>query len=120
MKKGTPSLVSHTGVPAERKAELKADFALNDARDMKLGLQAYLRWLHRDDDPAQRLCQAGTPAWVMHAEKGGDGGLTPHERAVFEACPSVRVVTVPGKVFLLPNDVPGRIADLVVEAMAAA
>ena len=30
-----------------------------------------LRWLHRDDDPARRLCEAGMPAWVVHAEKGG-------------------------------------------------
>ena len=82
-------------------------------------MQAYLRWLHRGDDPARRLCEAGVPAWVVHAEKHGDGGLTPHERAVLEACPQVRVVTLPGKVFFIPNEVPGRIAELIVEALAA-
>lgn len=112
-------LVKGTPLPPERQAALKADFALNDTRDMKLGLQAYLRWLHRDDDPARRLCEAGTPAWVVHAEKG-DGGLTDHERAVLEACPGVHVVTVPGNVFLLPNEVPERIADVILETMAAA
>ena len=56
---------------------------------------------------------------MVHAEKG-DGGLTRHERAVLEACPRVRVVTVPGKVFLLPNEVPERIADAIVQALAEA
>jgi hypothetical protein len=56
---------------------------------------------------------------VVHAEKG-DGALTQHERAVLEACPRVRVVTVPGKVFLLPNEVPERIADVTVQALAEA
>ena len=56
---------------------------------------------------------------MVHAEKG-DGGLTTHERAVLEACPQVRVVTVPGEVFFLPNEVPERIADVIVQALAAA
>ncbi len=46
--------------------------------------------------------------------------MTQHERSVLDACPQVRVVTVPGKVFFLPNEVPGRIADLIVEALAEA
>ena len=48
---------------------------------------------------------AKPPAWVVHAEKG-DGGLTEHEREVLEACPHVRVVTLPGTVFFLPNEAP--------------
>lgn len=119
LKKGAPSMVKRAAVPPERQAQLRADFARNNTRDMRRGLQAYLRWLRRDDDPARRLCEAGTPAWVVHAEKG-DGGLTPHERAVLEACPRARVVTVPGQVFFLPNEVPGRIADVIVEALAEA
>ena len=89
-------------MPPERQAELQADFARNNTHDMLLGLQAYLRWLHRDDDPARRLCETDVPAWVVHAEKG-DGALTEHERAVFEACPDVRVVTIPGRVFVSPE-----------------
>jgi len=119
LKKGAPSLVKSAAIPPERQAQLKADFALNDTRDMRRGLQAYLRWPHRDDDPARRLCEAAVPAWVLHAEKG-DGALTQHERAVLEACPRVQVVTVPGKVFLLPNEIPERIADVTVQALAEA
>jgi hypothetical protein len=59
------------------------------------------------------------PAWVVHAEKG-DGGLTQPERAVLEGCPHVRVVTVPGQVYFLPNEVPERMADVIVQAVAEA
>ena len=116
LRKGAESIVKHAPVLPQRQAQLRADFARNDTNDIRRGLQAYLRWLHRNDDPARRLCEAGPPAWVLHAEKG-DGGLTQHERAVLEACPRVRVVTVPGHVFFLPNEVPQRIADVIVQAL---
>ncbi len=98
LKKGVPAMMKKAELPPDRKEALKADFALNNPRDMRLGLQAYLRWLKRDDDRARRLCEAGVPAWVLHAEKG-DGALTEHERDVLEGCPHVRVVTLPGEVF---------------------
>jgi pimeloyl-ACP methyl ester carboxylesterase len=116
MKKGAASMVKKAAVPPERQAELKSDFAANDLQDTKETLRAYMTWLAADDDRARRLCETGLPVWVMHAEKG-DGGLTPHERAVLEACPNAHLVTIPGHVFFLPNDVPGTIADLIVEAV---
>jgi pimeloyl-ACP methyl ester carboxylesterase len=119
LKKGAPSMVKRAPLPPERQAQLREDFARNNTRDMRRGLQAYLRWLRRDDDPAQRLCDAGVPAWVVHAEKG-DGGLTQHERAVLEACPHVHIVTLPGHVFFLPNEVPERIADVIAKALEEA
>jgi pimeloyl-ACP methyl ester carboxylesterase len=119
LKKGAGSMVKHAAVPPEPKAQLLADFARNNTSDMRRGLHAYLRWLHRDDDPARRLCETDVPAWVVHAEKG-DGALTQRERAVLEACPHVRVVTIPGQVFFLPNEVPERIAELIVEGLAEA
>lgn len=119
LKKGAASMVKHASLPPDRQAQLRADFARNNTRDMRRGLQAYLDWLRRDDDPARRLCEAGVPTWVVHAEKG-DGGLTQHERAVLEACPQVRVVTLPGQVFFLPNEAPERIADVIVQALAEA
>ena len=118
LKKGAGAMVKKAELPPDRKEALKADFALNNPRDMRVGLQAYLSWLKRDDDPARRLCEAGVPAWVVHAEKG-DGGLTQHERDILEDCPQVRVVTLPGEVFFLPNEAPKAIADVVAEAVAA-
>lgn len=118
LKKGAASMVKKAAVSPERQAELKADFARNNAADVRKALWAYVRWLRRDDDPARRLCETGVPVWVVHAEKG-DGGLTSHERSVLEACPQVHLVTIPGHVFFLPNDVPRRIADVIVEAMTS-
>jgi pimeloyl-ACP methyl ester carboxylesterase len=117
LKKGAASMVKNAKVSPERQAELKADFARNDPQDLKEALRAYRRWLSRDDDPARLLCETDNPVWVVHAEKG-DGGLTPHEREVLEACPRVHVVTIPGHVFFLPNDVPDRIADVLVDAVS--
>ena len=119
LKNGAASMVKHAPVPPERRVQLREDFARNNTRDVRRALRAYLRWLHRDDDPVRRLCDAGVAAWVMHAEKG-DGGLTAHERAVLETCSRVRVVTVPGQVFFIPNEVPARIAAVIVEALADA
>jgi pimeloyl-ACP methyl ester carboxylesterase len=117
LKKGAASMVKQAAVPPDRRAELQADFARNNAHDVRQALRAYLQWLHRGDDPARRLCEADVSAWVIHAEKG-DGDLTDHEREVLEACPHIQVVTLPGKVFFLPNDAPERIADVIMEAIA--
>jgi len=55
----------------------------------------------------------------VHAEKG-DGGLTDDERRTLEACPHAHLVTIPGSVLFSPNEVPGQIADTIVEAVSHA
>jgi hypothetical protein len=42
------------------------------------------------------------------------------ERRTLEACPHVRLVTIPGHVFFLPNEVPEPIAAVIVEAAGRA
>jgi pimeloyl-ACP methyl ester carboxylesterase len=118
LKLGAASMVKRIPVPPERQAELRADFGRNRAVDVRRGLHEYLRHLTRDADPARRLCEATPPIWVLHAEKG-DGGLTAHERSTLEKCPHVEVVSIPGEVFFLPNEVPARVAALIVDALAA-
>src|ERR1700729_3988084 len=66
-------------ISADRRAQLRADFRKNDPRAMREIFRGYLRYLGRYDSAAERLCDAGVPAWVVHAEKG-DGGLAPDER----------------------------------------
>jgi pimeloyl-ACP methyl ester carboxylesterase len=117
--KGAASMVKRVPVSTERQNELRDDFRRNDSRHTRRALREYVRWLHKYDDPAERLCRAGVPTWVVHAEKG-DGDLTDHERRVLEACPNVSLVTIPGAVFFLPNEVPDRIADCIVEAVRQA
>jgi pimeloyl-ACP methyl ester carboxylesterase len=100
----------------DRRAELLADFRKNDPRIMRRGLRAYLRYLDRYDLPAARLCDAGVPAWVVHAEKG-DGGLTTAERSALAACLRTTLVTIPGTSYFIPNEEPERVASLLVAAL---
>ena len=106
-------------VSADRRAQLRDDLRRNDPRAMREIFRSYLRYLGRYDSPAARLCDAGVPAWVVHAEKG-DGGLTPEERSTLEACSATTVVTIPGTSFFMPNDEPERVAGLLVEALGRA
>jgi pimeloyl-ACP methyl ester carboxylesterase len=115
---GAASMVKRIPASPERQAELREDFRRNRGRDMRLGLRAYLGWLQRSDGRVERLCGAGVPMWIVHAEKG-DGGLTDDERRALDACPHAHVVTVPGAVFFLPNEIPDRIAEILGEALDA-
>jgi pimeloyl-ACP methyl ester carboxylesterase len=117
MAKGAASMVRRMPVSAERQTELRDDFRKNNPQDMRRVLREYARWLHRHQDRATRLCQAGIATWIVHAEKG-DGGLTDDERSTLEACASTHVVTIPGSVFFLPVEAPQRMADIIGEAVA--
>ena len=110
-------MVKRIPVSPERQRELREDFGKNVPQDTRQGLTEYVRWLHRQQRPAQRLCEAGVPTWVVHAEKG-DGGLTDDERRALEACPNAQVITIPGSVFFLPNEVPDRIAEIILDAVS--
>jgi pimeloyl-ACP methyl ester carboxylesterase len=113
--KGAASMVKRIAAPPERLAELREDFRRNVPAHAMPALREYVQWLNRGDGRARRLCEAGVPMWIAHAEKG-DGGLTDEERRTLEACPHAHLVTIPGHVFFLPNEVPGAIAAVVLEA----
>jgi pimeloyl-ACP methyl ester carboxylesterase len=114
--KGAASMIKRVPVSAGRQAELREDFGKNVPQHVRQELREYMRWLRRHGRPAERLCQAGVPTWIVHAEKG-DGGLTDDERHTLEACPQAHLVTLPGAVFFMPNEAPGPIADVIVEAV---
>ncbi len=115
--KGAASMVKRVPASADRQAELRADFARNVPRDVRLGLREYVRWLNRGGDRAERLCDASVPTWIVHAEKG-DGGLTAAERHTLESCAHTRVVTMPGHVMFIPNEAPRQVAQHIVDALA--
>jgi pimeloyl-ACP methyl ester carboxylesterase len=110
------SMIKRAALPAERKRELQEDFHKNVPKDTMHALRGYVSWLNRQERPAERLCEAGIPTWMVHTEKG-DGGLTEDERATLEACPHTRVVTIPGNAFFLPIEEPARVADVIIEAL---
>jgi pimeloyl-ACP methyl ester carboxylesterase len=117
--KGAALMVKRIPVSAERQEELREDFRKNVPRHLMGTLREYVRWLHRGEGRAERLCQARLPTWIVHAEKG-DGDLTGDERRTLEACPNAHLVTIPGSVFFLPNEVPEQIAAVIAEAAGQA
>ena len=56
-------------------------------------------------------------ASVVHGERG-DGGVTDDERRTLEASPRIRVITLPGTSFFMPNEEPALVADLVAQGLA--
>jgi pimeloyl-ACP methyl ester carboxylesterase len=119
MLKMIPMAAKQARVPADRRAELIADLRKNDPAIMRRIFRGYFSYLGRHDAPAERLCEAGVPTWVVHAEKG-DGDLTDTERHALEQCPHATVITIPGTSFLIPNEEPERVAACLVEALSLA
>jgi pimeloyl-ACP methyl ester carboxylesterase len=101
--------------PKHREAMVAA-LRRNDARVLGRAIAEYVEYLGRHKMPAERLCQAGVPSWVVHAEKG-DGGLTDQERRTLEECPHVHVSTWPGTCYFLPDERPADVASLIAEAV---
>lgn len=115
-----PLMARSTKTTKVHKQELVEDLKMNTARDAVRVCSEYLDYIAADRDPVAELVASGHAAWVVHAEKHGDGGLTDDERATLEGAPNVTVVTVPGSVFLLPDEVPRQIAEVIATAVAHA
>lgn len=113
-----PLLARSAAMPGPHQRDLIEDLKQNRASDMARVSGEYLDYIAADRDYAARLASSGSPVWVVHAEKG-DGGLTDAERARLEAAANVSVVTVPGSVFLLPDEVPDQVAAVIARALAA-
>jgi pimeloyl-ACP methyl ester carboxylesterase len=114
----TGMMLKALALSPERKAELAADFRRNNPRVIRRLLREYVRYLGRHADSASRLCDAGVPSWIVHAEKG-DGGVTTDERRILEACPHATVVMIPGTSYLLPNEKQAQVAGIIATAVAA-
>lgn len=103
-------------LPQDRREVLAAEFRKNDPRIVRRAVRRYLQYLDQHGSVASRLCEADVPAWVVHGERG-DGGITDDERRTLEACPRIRVITLPGASYFTPNEEPALVAKLVVEAL---
>jgi pimeloyl-ACP methyl ester carboxylesterase len=101
------------------KRDLIEDFKQNRAGDAVRVAGVYLDYIAEDRDFAAQLATAGNPVWMVHAEKG-DGGLTSAERATLAAAPDVTLVTIPGSVFMLPDEVPHATAEVIATALSRA
>jgi pimeloyl-ACP methyl ester carboxylesterase len=114
-----PLMARSAKTPEVHKKELIEDFKQNRASDALPACVEYLDYIAEDRDFAAQLAACGTPVWVVHAEKG-DGGLTDAERATLQAAPNVTLVTIPGSVFLLPDEAPHETAAAIASALSQA
>ena len=114
-----PLMARSAKTTTAHKKELIEDFKQNRAGDSVLLCGEYLDYIAEDRDFAAELAASGNPVWVVHAEKG-DGGLTDLERATLDAAPNVTLVTIPGSVFLLPDEAPKETAAAIASALSQA
>ena len=114
-------LMARSAKTSERhKKDLIEDFKQNRAGDAVRVCGEYLDYIAADRNFAAELAASGSPVWVVHAEEKGDGGLTDAERATLEAAPNVTLVTIPGAVFLIPDEAPQRAAAVIADALKQA
>ena len=114
-------LMARSAKTSERhKKDLIEDFKQNRAGDAVRVCGEYLDYIAADRNFAAELAASGSPVWVVHAEEKGDGGLTDPERATLEAAPNVTLVTIPGAVFLIPDEAPQRTAAVIADALKQA
>jgi len=113
-----PLMIRSAKIPEPHKRELIEDLKQNKAGEAVRVSAKYLDYIAADRDYAGKLAASSIPAWVVHAEKGGDGGLTDAERATLESADNVTLVTVPGSVFLLPDEAPDQTAAVIATALS--
>ena len=81
-------MLRQSRIPAQRQAELLAEFKRNQPIELRKLIRAYLRDLGREPMIGDRLRALDVPVWIVHADKG-DGRLTTQERRSLEDCPTV-------------------------------
>jgi pimeloyl-ACP methyl ester carboxylesterase len=115
-----PLMARTAKTPGPHKRDLIEDLKQNKAGDSVRVSGTYLDYIAADRDYASELAASGSPVWIVHAEKKGDGGLTDLERATLEAAANVTLVTIPGSVFLLPDEAPEQTAAVIADALSKA
>lgn len=106
------------GLPAGRRDALIAELQKNDPRFLRRQTRSYLEYLDRHGSLAPRLCDSGVPVWVVFGDHD-DIGLTSEERRVLEQCPHVTLVVIPDAGHFALNQKPGRVAELVFDAVSS-
>ncbi|MHC3467640.1 alpha/beta fold hydrolase [Streptomyces sp. 7R007] len=104
-------------LPPERAEALLAGVRRNDWATCRRIVREYYAYLDRYPSLVDRLCATGVPVWVVRGDHD-EIGLRDAERRGLEACPQVRMVTVPDAGHLLLPEQPARVADVIAEAAA--
>jgi pimeloyl-ACP methyl ester carboxylesterase len=107
------------GVPDNRVEVLAAELHKNDPRFVRRNMHSVLRYYDRHGTLVPRLCRSGLRAWVVFGEND-DIRLQDAQRHELQSCPRIDLVTIPGTGHFTLNTHPGRIAELILEAISAA
>jgi pimeloyl-ACP methyl ester carboxylesterase len=105
-------------LPAHRAEALAADMAANDPATCRRIVRRYYEYLDRYPSLVPRLCEAAVPVWVVRGDHD-EIGLTDGERRGLEACPHVRMVTVPDAGHAVLVEQPARVAEVVMDSVAS-
>jgi len=102
-------------LPPERAQALADIMGGNDPANCRRIVCRYYAYLDRHRALVTRLCASGVPAWVVRGDHD-EIGLTDAERRELEACPQIRMVTVPDAGHLVLLDQPAHVAEVVLAA----
>jgi pimeloyl-ACP methyl ester carboxylesterase len=103
--------------PGERHDALVAEMKKNDPGFCRRKVRCYFEYLDRHGSLVPRLCDSGVKAWVVFGERD-DVGLTDEERRGLEECPRVTMTWIPDAGHFTPNEAPGRVADVILDALS--
>jgi pimeloyl-ACP methyl ester carboxylesterase len=106
-------------VPDNRVGVLAAELQKNDPRFVRRNMHSVLRYYDRHGTLVPRLCCSGLRAWVVFGEND-DTKLQDAEHHELQSCPRIDLVMIPGTGHFTLNTHPGRIAELILEAISAA
>jgi pimeloyl-ACP methyl ester carboxylesterase len=107
-----------SSLPPARRDALIAELRNNDPRFLRRQTRAYLAYLDRHGSLVSRLGDAGVPTWIVYGERD-EVAITADERRALAAFPQVTIVEIPNAGHFTLNEQPGRIAELLLEALGA-
>lgn len=107
-----------SSLPPGRRDVLIAELRNNDPRFLRRQTRGYLAYLDRYGSLASCLGDAGVRTRVVFGERD-DVGLTQDEREVLAEYADVKVVEIPGVGHFTLNQDPGRIEELILDAIGS-
>jgi pimeloyl-ACP methyl ester carboxylesterase len=107
-----------SGLPPDRREALIGELRNNDPRFLRRQTHEYLEYLDRHGSLAPRLGGAGVRTVIVFGEHD-DIGLRDDERRTLEGYANVEIVEVPDAGHFTLNQAPGRIAELLLDALGS-
>jgi pimeloyl-ACP methyl ester carboxylesterase len=107
-----------SSLPPARRDALIAELRNNDPRFLRRQTRGYLAYLDRHGSLVSRLGGVDAPTWIVFGERD-DVGITDDEQRGLAAFPHVTIVEIANAGHFTLNEQPGRIAELVLDALGS-